>query len=293
MITKIKIFLKQLRIRQYTKNCLVFAAPLFAGLILNRDIFVISCLTFIAFSLTSSIVYIINDIMDIEKDRQHPDKCKRPIASGEISISFAIGMASLLAVIVLFLLSKLNIYFSGILSAYLVINLLYSWRLKHVVIVDVVIIAFGFVFRALSGAVVINTGTTSWFVLCVFMLSLFLALAKRRHELESLKEETERQRKVLQFYSVRLIDQLITIVTAMALTSYSLFASQDYMDTKEKGISFMMFTIPMVVYGMFRYLYLIHIKKLGGKPEEVLLQDKHILGTVLLYVVSIFLIRNL
>jgi len=288
----LKNILKELRIKQYTKNFLVFAAALFAGKLLVADIIFLNVLAFFAFSFTASIVYIINDIMDVEKDRQHPDKCKRPLASGEISIPFAIGMGVSLFIVVVLMISKLNSHFGIILGIYLMMNLLYSWKLKHVVIVDVMIIAFGFVLRALAGVIATGVGTTSWFILCVFMLSLFLALAKRRHELELFAEDQGRQRKVLQFYSLSLIDQLLTIVTAMAITSYSIFASQA--DTLSiGGISFMSLTIPMVVYGMFRYLYLVHIKKIGGKPEDILLCDKHILGVVVLYTATIIFIRNI
>ena len=289
----LKLVFCQMRIKQYTKNLLVFAAPLFAGRLLDANDFLLSCRVFILFCFTASIVYILNDIIDVEKDRQHPENCKRPIASGAISMVYAMSLAIGLFFIVLLLLNYLNKELGVILGVYLVMNFLYSWRLKHVVIVDVMIISFGFVLRALAGGVALGVEMTSWFILCVFMLSLFLALTKRRHELIIFERDKGRQRKVLQSYSLTLFDQLLMIVTSMVITSYSVFASQVHNDIVFLGVPFIAITIPMVIYGMFRYLYLVHIKKIGGKPEEILFRDKHILGIVLIYVATVICIRDI
>ncbi|MDQ0202595.1 decaprenyl-phosphate phosphoribosyltransferase [Pectinatus haikarae] len=288
----IKLILKEMRINQYTKNLLVFAAPLFAGRIFNEAIFLKSVLIFFAFSFTSSIVYIFNDIIDKDKDSLHPQKCKRPIASKQLSVPMAVLGQVILVIIIIFIIVYAGKYLALILSVYVIINLLYSVILKHKVILDIMCIAIGFVLRAFAGVIaVFESGMTNWFILCVFMLSLFLALSKRRHELELFKCEKERQRKVLHFYSIPLIDQLITIVSAMTITSYALFATEQNSVTYSHSYG-MMITIPLVVYGLFRYLYLVHVKNLGGAPEDVLLHDKHILMTVMLYVICIIFARN-
>lgn len=163
---------------------------------------------------------------------------------------------------------------------------------KHVVILDVMCISFGFVIRALAGIVIIPSQITSWFLLCVFMLSLFLALGKRRAELELFRDERKRQRQVLQSYTLPFVDQLIMIVAAMTLTSYSLFAVNQGHGENEI-IAPMVFTVPLVVYGVFRYLYLIYVKGEGGQPEELLLRDRYILGIGIVFIAAIFFLRNL
>lgn len=168
---------------------------------------------------------------------------------------------------------------TALLLSYFVMNIAYSVYLKHIVLIDVMIIAAGFVMRAFAGTIAIGVGASSWFVVCVFMLSMFLALAKRHSEMVLLSEHPRRQRRVLQDYSLELVNQLLTVVTAVTVTSYSLFAIQ----ANDVAEPFMLVTVPLVVYGIFRYLYLINIKGLGGKPEEVLLKDKGILCTCLIF----------
>ena len=179
-----------------------------------------------------------------------------------------------------------------LLLGYLVMNLAYSFKLKHVVIIDVLIIAMGFVLRAFAGVVATGVGATSWFILCIFMLSLFLALAKRRGELVLLRLEKGKQRKVLKNYSLNLIDQIMAVVCAVMLTSYALFAQNAVEVAGGQAIG-MLLTVPVVIYGVFRYMFLIHMRGAGEKPEEVLLHDRHILCTVLLYVLCIVFMRDL
>lgn len=285
---------REMRPKQYTKNIFVFVAPLFAGKLLQWDVAVQSLLAFVAFSCTASVVYIINDIADREKDRQHPVKCHRPIASGDLSVVSALLGACVLLCIAAYISYQLNMELGVILLAYFVMNLAYSFRLKHVVIVDVLIIAMGFVLRAFAGVAATGVGATSWFVLCIFMLSMFLALAKRRGELELLRNSQKKQRKVLKNYSINLIDQIMAVVSAIMLTSYALFAqSASYMSTGGGQQIGMLFTVPIVMYGVFRYMFLIHMRGLGEKPEEVLLHDKHILCTVVLYIICIVFMRDI
>lgn len=287
--TMIGIILQEIRVKQYTKNVLVYAAPLFSGTLLVPDMLKRSTLAFVSFCLVASAVYILNDILDREKDRQHPTKCHRPIASGQLSLVMAIGIfcTLLLAAGVLSWLVRPGL--TALLAGYFLMNIAYSVRLKHIVLVDVMIIAAGFVMRAFAGTIAIGVGASSWFVVCVFMLSMFLALAKRRSEMVLLSDHPGRQRRVLQDYSLELVNQLLTVVTAIAVTSYSLFAIQ----ADDVAEPFMLVTVPLVVYGIFRYLYLIHSKGLGGKPEEVLLKDKGILCTCLMFFVCIMVIRDL
>jgi 4-hydroxybenzoate polyprenyltransferase len=242
-------------------------------------------IAFFCFAFTASTVYIVNDIMDVEKDRLHPEKSKRPIASGALSIRTAILSGVFLLVSSLAAAYWIAPLFTGILIFYLVINMLYSTWLKHVVIIDVMVIALGFVLRGFSGALVVDVGLTSWFILCIMLLALFLALSKRRHELELLNGDKEKQRKVMDHYSFQFLDQLISIVTSATIITYSLYSANAGPN------AYMMWTIPFVIYGIFRYLYLVHMKQGGGSPEKVLLDDKHILLTVILFTLSVMFIK--
>lgn len=267
--------LKELRPKQWTKNFLVFASALFAGTLLDPFTFLNAFIAFVCFSLMASTIYIINDILDVEKDRLHPDKRRRPIASGAISKVQGICLAVITfsASICLSLLISFELLL--VLLLYFVLNLSYCLRLKHVVIIDVMIIASGFVLRAVAGALAVNGEITSWFVLCTLLLSLFLALGKRRHELELFENDPSSRRKVLDFYSVKLLDQLMSIVTGVVIVFYSMYAAT--VNTA------MMYTIPFVIYGIFRYYYLVHMENAGGKPEDVLVSDKHIIVTLVLF----------
>lgn len=285
----IKLILQEIRVKQYTKNVLVYAAPLFSGTLLVPDMLYRSTMAFVSFCLIASAVYILNDIMDREKDRQHPTKCHRPIASGKLSLPLAVGIFCALLLLGGGLSWIIRPGLTALLLSYFVMNIAYSVYLKHIVLIDVMIIAAGFVMRAFAGTIAIGVGASSWFVVCVFMLSMFLALAKRHSEMVLLSEHPRRQRRVLQDYSLELVNQLLTVVTAVTVTSYSLFAIQ----ANDVAEPFMLVTVPLVVYGIFRYLYLINIKGLGGKPEEVLLKDKGILCTCLIFFICIMVIRDL
>lgn len=274
-----------MRPKQWTKNLLVFAAPVFAEKFLDPGAILATVVAFFCFSFAASSVYILNDIMDVEKDRLHPEKCKRPIASGALSIPAAIMIGILLFILSLGTAYWLEPWFFGILVTYLIVNGFYSVSLKHVVIIDVMIIALGFVLRGASGAVVVDVKMTSWFILCTMLLALFLALSKRRHELELFAGDQTRQRKVLEHYSKELLDQMISIVTSATIMSYSLYTAT------AGSTAAMMWTIPFVLYGIFRYLYLVHMRDGGGSPERVLLDDKHILLTVILFGLTVMFIK--
>lgn len=284
LLTVISDILFEMRIKQWTKNLLVFASAIFSGAILNPSTLIDAFLAFLSFSFMASTIYIINDIVDVEKDRLHPEKCHRRIASGAISIPAAIIIGIITFIIASGLAYSINYSVVIAVLVYFVMNLSYSLYLKHVVLIDVMIIAAGFVLRAVTGALAVNGVLTSWFILCTLGLSLFLALGKRRHELLLFKNDPSNQRRVLNFYSVEMLDQLMTIITGVLIMFYSMYAASE-----EPA---MMFTIPFVLYGIFRYYYLIHMKNAGGKPEEILLNDKHILVTVILFSILVVVIKK-
>lgn len=276
----------QLRPKQWVKNLLIFAALLFSTQLLNVDAIILSVMGFILFSLTASSIYILNDFKDIEADRHHPTKRFRPMASGLLNPKFALSTGIILLIVSLITAFIVNKLFFVIIIVYFVANTLYSLYLKHVVLIDIMLIALGFVLRAVGGAVIINVPFTPWFLLCTMLLSLFLAIGKRRHEL-TIQLEGNSHRKVLDEYSLPFLDQLTSIVTSATIVSYAVFTF-----TSGNTIH-LMWTIPIVVYGIFRYLYLIHIQNKGGAPEKVLFEDRHILITVILYVLSVFVILTL
>lgn len=279
----------EMRPHQWTKNILVYAALLFGGNFFVADKLMQVTMAFVSFCLVSSAVYFFNDIFDVAKDRQNPNKCHRPIAAGKLSLHQAYMIALLLCLIGIWTAYLVDLQCVCILVAYVIFNVCYTLRLKHVVIIDVMVIAVGFVLRAFMGAVAAKETITVWFFLCVMFLALFLALAKRRYELEQVGEGVITEgRKVLRFYSLELIDQLMTIVTAVLLICYTLFTVDD--NTRNHDI--MVYTVPQVLYGVFYYLYVLKIKHRGGAPDEALYKEKPILLVVLLYFVSIIIIRN-
>lgn len=275
------LLFRQLRPKQWTKNLLIFAAPLFSFEVVNPGVLFDTLIGFFLLSFVSGCVYIVNDYADREADRNHPVKKYRPMASGALPPKLAIGFGALLLIASLVISYSLNPLFTVLLVLYFTMNVAYSFRLKHVVIIDIMIIAAGFVLRAIAGGLVIHVPFTPWFLLCTMLLSLFLAIGKRRHELHLLQHDKGSHRKVLDQYSFDLLDQMSSIVTTATIISYSLFTF-----TSGRTVH-LMWTIPLVIYGMFRYLYLIHIEKKGGAPDRVLLEDAHILVTVILYVISV------
>ena len=290
MYSLFKDILVEMRIRQYTKNIFVFAALLFSGQMLDTRLFLHAVVAFAAFSLVSSSIYILNDIIDRKKDREHPVKCKRPIAAGKIPLVGSIclsGGVFVTGIMLGLVITKSLLY---ILLTYAAINIAYSLYLKHMVIIDVMTIAAGFVLRALAGVAATSVGTTSWFILCIFMLALFLGLAKRYGELVAQTEGNGKTRRVLNYYSLELVRTLSIIVTAIMLTSYALFAqSSDSLS----DFPLMLLTLPIVLYGVFRYWYLVLVQGKGEQPEEILLNDRGILFTVIVYILAIMFARDL
>lgn len=274
----------QLRPKQWTKNFLVFAALIFSMEIATLESVAQTLTGFFLFSFISSCVYILNDFLDLDADRLHPRKRFRPMASGVLPPSLALSFGFFLLLVSLIMGFYLNILFGLLLSAYFLMNVAYCLKLKHVVILDVMTIAAGFVFRAIGGGLVIGVPLTPWFLVCTMLLSLFLAIAKRLHEFKQAEEHGSAQRKVLQFYNAELLGQMSSIVTTATIISYALFTF-----TSGHTIQ-LMWTIPLVLYGIFRYLYLIYVEGKGESPDKLLFEDKPILLTVTLYGISVILI---
>jgi len=281
----IKYLILTLRPRQWTKNLILFAGLIFSQNLFNPVLFSKTLYAFLVFCLLSGAVYLVNDIIDIEKDRLHPEKKKRPLASRKLSLKVAKGTAIGLPIICLLLSYVLNLQFLLVSVSYYLLMLAYSFFLKKKVILDVMTIAFGFVLRALAGAVAIQVEVSSWFLICTILLALFLGLAKRRHELRLLEGKAAAHRESLSSYSPQLLDQLIAAVTSSTILAYALY-TQGAETVARFGTKNMVYTLPFVVYGIFRYLYLMYVKEHGGSPEKVLFSDKPMLANVFLYLIA-------
>jgi 4-hydroxybenzoate polyprenyltransferase len=278
-----------LRPGQWTKNLVVFAGLLFGRRLFDLSALAAACAAATIFCALSGVVYLLNDVADREADRRHPFKSSRPIASGEVSPGLALATAATLAVISLALAFWLRPAFGLVALAYVVLLAAYSARLKHVVIIDVLTIAIGFVLRAVAGAVVIDVAISHWLLVCTVLLALFLALSKRRHELTLLAEGATEHRRILGEYSPYLLDQMIGVVTASTLIAY-IFYTISPETVQNFNTEFLALTIPFPLYGIFRYLYLVHQKEGGGSPAEMLVTDRPLLACVALWAVMVVLI---
>ncbi|MBI4494874.1 MAG: decaprenyl-phosphate phosphoribosyltransferase [Chloroflexi bacterium] len=260
-----------MRPRQWPKNLLVFVGLLFSLNLTSPTSVAVAVATFVLFCALSSAGYLLNDLADVEADRQHPRKALRPIAAGYLSMPAAGLAAALLAAGGLAAAFLIRLELGAVALLYLLVTLGYSLWLKHLVLIDVFALSAGFVVRAAAGAVAIGVPISPWLYVCTVLGSLFIALGKRRHELVLLEREAFNHRRTLSEYSVELVDQLLIIVSSATIMAYSLYTfSADNLPRYH----FMMFTIPFVLYGVFRYLYLIHQKGLGGAPEDLLLGDR-------------------
>jgi len=262
--------LKTTRPKQWPKNVFIFTALVFVEQLFTPLPLLKTMAAFILFCLLSSTVYLINDVADIEKDRQHPTKRLRPLASGQLKPSVAITAAVLIPLVTLPLSFLLDPYFGLVALAYLLTMILYSFVLKNIVILDVLTVAVGFVLRAVAGAVVISVPISPWLYVCTTLLALFIGISRRRHELILLAENANEHRASLNEYSLPLLDQMIAVVTSATIIAYSLYT---FSAPNLPSNHAMMLTIPFVLYGLFRYLYLIHVENKGGTPEEIFLSD--------------------
>ena len=281
--------LTSLRPSQWTKNLVVFA-----GLIFGRKLFVWSAVleviaAFAIFCCLSGVVYLVNDVLDRESDRRHPLKAKRPIASGAVGVGTATTAAVVLTALGLLAAFALNLRFGLVAAAYTGLLVLYSGPLKQIVIIDVLTIAIGFVLRAVAGAVAVDVQISHWLLVCTILLALFIALAKRRHELTLLAGDATSHRRILGEYSPQLLDQIIAVVTASTLIAYVFYTISP--ETEQKfGTTWLGLTIPFPLYGIFRYLYLIHQRAGGGSPADLLLADRPLLACVALWALMVALI---
>lgn len=328
ILTQVRLLIKGMRPRQWTKNVLVFAGITFAGRLLDSMALARAILAFAVFCLLAGATYLINDLADLEQDRIHPIKRFRPLASGRLTkrtvyigtaASLLLALTGVALILALPLPTSHTIYHlaftfwpphatfigghkslpgdaytayggSGVLfailaAAYFALMLAYTFRLKHIVLLDIFAIAAGFVLRAMAGAVAVAVHISPWLYLCTILLSLFLALGKRRQELLSLELNASAHRRILSEYTPQLLDQLITVVTSATIMAYSLYTFQG-----ETGDRRLMVTIPFVLYGIFRYLYLVYARGEGGSPEEILLRDTHVRWSVVLCAITVALV---
>lgn len=277
-------WIRALRPRQWIKNGFVFAALIFDGQLFEPAPTLRTTLGFLLLCAASSTVYILNDIADVEADRAHPTKRFRPIASGELPINAARLGGLLLLLISLGGSFTLSLGLGLIVLTYLILNFFYSYWLKHVPIIDVFIIASGFVLRVGAGVSLIEVERFSpWLYVCTTLLALFIGFGKRRAELKLLADQANSHRRVLDGYSLDLLDQLIVIVSALTIMAYSLYT---FSAENLPSSHLMMLTIPFVIYGIFRYLHLIHVEQLGGAPEELVIRDRPLLAALVLWGLS-------
>lgn len=291
IIKTLQPLLVSMRPKQWMKNVLIFTALIFDEKLLDLQAFLVTCAGFILFSLVSSSVYLLNDITDVEADRQHPKKKNRPIASGDLKISTARWAVVVLLFLAIPLAYILSPGFCLLLLIYLVLNLTYSRWLKHIVIIDVFVLASFYVIRVVAGLTLIEvTRFSPWLYVVTTLLALYIGLGKRRAELTLLSDGAQSHRKVLDGYSLPLLDQYITIVSATTVVAYSLYT---FSAPNLPGNHAMMLTIPFAIYGILRYLYLIQNKQGGGAPEEELLSDRPLQVTILLWGLVVVLILYL
>jgi 4-hydroxybenzoate polyprenyltransferase len=280
--------LEAMRPRQWTKNLFVFAGLLFAQKLFTPRA-ALAIAAFAIFCALSSAMYLLNDVADRDKDRLHPRKRQRPIASGRLSVSLAVVTAVVLLVLALGASAAISWPLAAVSLAYAVLLTSYSVWLKHLVIVDVLVVAIGFVLRAVGGAVAIDVEISGWLLICTILLALFLALGKRRHEYLALGGEAATHRPILAEYSAGLLDQMIAVVTASTVTAYALYTMS--LETVAKFHTHLLpATLPFVLYGIFRYLYLLYSKQLGGNPSELFLNDAPLLVNTFLWFVVVLAI---
>ncbi|MGF7117803.1 decaprenyl-phosphate phosphoribosyltransferase [Methanobacterium oryzae] len=279
----IKELIISMRPRQWYKNLIIFIGIIFSLNLLNFNLWIDAIAAFAIFCVLSGSIYIINDVSDIEKDKNHPKKCKRPIASGKINPINALLFSILLVLLALASAYLINTLFLVSAVSFFILILIYSLFLKQLIIVDIMVISTGFVIRAIAGCLAIGVLISPWLIICAFLLALFLAIGKRRHELVLLGENAGNHREILNGYSTEMLDQMITITTSALIMSYSLY-------TFFTGKIFIMLTIPFAFYGLFRYIFLFHKENFGGEPE-MLFKDKGMLLTIIFWIlIAIFVI---
>jgi len=271
--------LRSLRPEQWTKNLIVFAALIFARRLLDPAAVALALAAFLIFCALSGAVYLLNDVSDREADRLHPGKSQRPVAAGALSAGAALSWAVALIGAGVAVAFWLQPAFGWGAAAYVALQALYTSVLKHVVILDVMAIAMGFVLRAVAGGLVIEVPVSDWLLVCTILLALFLGLSKRRHELTLLAAGATGHRRILEEYDPYLLDQMIAVVAASTLVAYIIYCLSPE-TTDRFGTHWLVLTVPFPIYGIFRYLYLVHRKDAGGSPSDALLNDRPLMTCV-------------
>jgi 4-hydroxybenzoate polyprenyltransferase len=280
--------LRSMRPRQWVKNLFVFGGVVFSGRLFTPAVWT-ATVAFVIFCGLSGAIYLLNDVADRDKDRRHPDKSRRPIAAGRLSVGAAVVAAVTLIVVGLSAAAWLSRPFALAALAYVLLLSAYSAWLKHVVIVDVLAVAVGFVLRAAGGALVIGAAISGWLLICTVLLALFLALGKRRNEALALQADAGRHRPILAEYSPGFLDQMISVVTASTVTAYALYTMSP--ETVARfHTSLLPVTLPFVLYGIFRYLYLLYHRQLGGNPTDMVMRDPALLFNTVLWLLVVLLI---
>jgi len=279
-------YLKLVRVPQWVKNFFVFVPLLFSQHLFDVDYFTTTLFAFVVFCLASSLIYVINDIIDIEADKAHPTKKNRPLPSGLISKRSALIVAVFLNAVIVILLPQFNKEFLYFVTAFVLLNILYSFWFKHIVILDVFSIAAGFSIRVLAGAVVISVPISSWLILTTMFISLFLGVMKRHSELILVAEnENAPSRKVLSQYSLNFADQMATVAAAGVIICYALYTVSER-TVSAFGTENLIYTTPFVVYGIFRFMYLEYISNKGDNTTKIVFSDLQIILTVLIYTIT-------
>lgn len=278
-----------MRIHQWIKNSIIFAGIIFGRKLSDPDAILKSFFAFLIFSVIASCQYVVNDYLDRKEDALHPEKKHRPLASGKIDPSLALLLTVIILPLALILSYTLHPFFFALCSFYFGFNLVYSKYLKHIVILDVMSISIGFVIRAISGAIVVNVRFSSWLLLCTFMLALFWGFSKRRGELILLDKSATSHRKILEEYSPQFLDLMMSIASTMTIVSYIMYTISP--DTIQKmGTDKLVFTIPVVIYAIFRSLYIIYIKNMGHNPSKAILTDLSVLLSGVVWVIMVTII---
>lgn len=283
----LRLFILAMRPAQWSKNLLLFSGIIFGGHLLEVHRLLLSVAGFFVFCGLAGVVYILNDLLDLKGDRIHPKKKHRPLASGQLAPRYAVVGATVVTGLSLGAAAILSLPFTALSLAYLMVMILYSCILKHMVIADLLVVAGGFVLRAVAGLLVVAYPTekiqiTPWFLSCLFFGALFIVVCKRRHEVVLLSGGARSHRPVLEDYPLPLLDAMICVASSACILSYSLYAIVGPAESRQYG-ELMLFSIPLVLYGIFRYLYLVYQRHEGGSPEYLLLKDRPILFTVILW----------
>jgi 4-hydroxybenzoate polyprenyltransferase len=283
-------FIKLIRIPQWIKNFFVFVPLVFSKHLFDKDYLIASLIAFLIFSLISSIVYVINDIADVESDRLHPQKKFRPIASGKINSLQAISISGILFIVAIILMQNYNLRFISCVGLYFILNIIYSFVLKNIVLLDIFSIAAGFMIRVFAGAFAISVEISSWLILTTMFISLFLAIMKRRSELNIVENhDFIATRKVLQHYSLNFADQMATVASAGVIICYALYTVAQRTITIFHTDN-LIYTTPFVVFGIFRYMYLVYMNQKGENTTEVMITDPAMIVNVILYIITTTLI---